>query len=99
MTERYEVEMTVSLGVRRGVMVFKEQDGIVKGTFEILGHETAFEGQLNGQYLTISGKLETSIREICYTGRGMLENDCIQMQLQSEKDIYEITGVRSPSDR
>lgn len=99
MTERYEVEMTVPLGVRRGVMVFKEQDRIVKGTFEILGHETTFEGCMNGKYFTIFGKLETSIREICYTGQGLFKNGRIQMQLHSEKGIYEITGVRSPFDR
>ena len=93
MRRRYNVEMTVPLGVRRGVMLFEEQSGIVRGTIDILGNETVFDGFMDGEHFTVTGELKTSMRSIDYTGRGRMVGNAIRIQLRHGYETYEMTGM------
>lgn len=96
MKSRYEIEMTVPLGIRKGTMTFEETCGNVNGTMEILGNTTTFSGKMENHRFEISGTLKTKIREIAYTGQGRMEGALIWIQLKNEKGMYEVTGHKSP---
>ena len=93
MRRRYEVEMTVPLGVRRGVMLFEEQNGIVRGTIDILGNKTVFHGYMDEEHFTVTGELKTSMRSIDYTGHGKIVGNAIRIQLRHGYETYEMTGI------
>lgn len=96
MKSRYEIEMTVPLGVRKGTMTFEETHGNVNGTIDILGSTTTFSGKMEDCRFEISGTLKTKIREIAYTGQGNMEGALIWIQLKNEKGMYKVTGHKSP---
>lgn len=92
MKNRYEIEMTVPLGVRTGTMIMEEQNGNVSGTMEILGYVTTFLGKIVKKRFEITGTLRTKMREIAYRGYGHLDGEEVWLQLESEKSVYEIRG-------
>lgn len=92
MTKTYDIEMSVPLGIRHGVMSLSEQKGTVNGTFEIMGNTTTFTGTLENNEICISGKLDISVRKIAYQGVGTIEDEEIYMQLKNEKSVYRVKG-------
>lgn len=43
---RYEIKMTVPIGIRKGVITIDGDCGRIRGTLDILGHEQPFLGNI-----------------------------------------------------
>lgn len=94
MTDTYDIELKVPLGIRRGLLQIQRTDGSsVEGTLEILGKITKFTGTLEKNEITMAGEIETRIRTLTYQGRGSLEDGNIQVQLKTLRSIYLLTGT------
>lgn len=94
----YDIRMTVPLGTRDGTLTFEEHDGQINGTIEILGHVTEFIGSMNGNIITMSGILKTSVRDINYRGSGTIENGIINVKLIDRESTYTLTGTFRKAD-
>ena len=92
METKYDVEMTVPLGMRKGVMTFIQEKGKVSGTFEILGSVTEFKGRINQDEFIVEGVLQTAVRGIEYSGYGKITDDGIEIKLISDDNTYKIKG-------
>ncbi len=92
METKYDVEMTVPLGMRKGVMTFIQEKGKVSGTFEILGSVTEFKGRINHDEFIVEGVLQTAVRGIGYSGYGKITDDGIEIKLISDDNTYKIKG-------
>ncbi len=94
MTDTYDIELKVPLGIRRGLLRIQKMDGSsIEGTLEILGKITRFTGTLEKKEITMAGEIETRIRTLTYQGRGSLEDGNIQVQLKTLRSIYLLTGT------
>ncbi len=90
----YDVEMTVPLGKRKGIMICEEKAGELNGSIEILGSVTKFTGSFKENKIVISGAFKTKVRDILYEGKGTADGKFISIRLVSGKSVYELTGRR-----
>ena len=90
----YDVEMTVPLGKRKGIMVCEENAGAFNGSIEILGSTTKFTGSRRENEIVIYGAFKTKVRDVIYEGKGTADGENIRIKLVSGKSVYEITGQK-----
>ena len=90
----YDVEMTVPLGKRKGIMICDEKAGELNGSIEILGSVTKFTGHRKENKIFISGVFKTKVRDILYEGNGTADEECISIRLVSGKSVYKLIGYR-----
>lgn len=90
--EEYDIELSVPLGIRKGTMLFKQENEMIEGKMTILGNTTCFHGRVSLHGFIIEGTLKTSLRMIYFKGHGKLLDDRIEIDLIDGKKIYKIKG-------
>lgn len=98
MIEKYDIEVKVPLGIRKGSMKLEVLDDKINGWMQLFGNVTTFTGCIENGQIHITGTLQTRIRTISYRGSGAKKADEIHLQLRSvglagREDIYELHGV------
>lgn len=90
---RYEIKMTVPIGIRKGVITIDGDCGRIRGTLDILGHEQPFLGNIeNDGSCEFFGDLVSLRQTIPYHAKGKILNEFIQLEMYSERNIFYITG-------
>lgn len=90
--EEYDIELTVPLGIRKGTMLFIQDNLIIDGKMTVLGNTTSFHGRVSLHGFIIEGTLKTTLRTIYFKGHGKLIDDRIEIDLIDGKKIYKIKG-------
>ncbi len=93
MTDVYEVELIVPLGVRHGTMTVRSDEKQVSGDIEIMGHKTAFAGARNADGFVVEGVLQTAVKEIAYKGIGTFGDGQLSMRLENANGVYMLRGL------
>lgn len=94
MTNIYDVQMKVPLGIRNGTLKLANEDGLITGSMKILGRVTAFTGHMYGDRFEITGVLKTVLRSNDFEGWGLIDEDDIRICLKNNDTTYEINGRR-----
>ena len=90
----FQIVMKVPLGERPGNMRWQEDNGLLNGFLEIMGHENPFSGMLESEgRIRIEGTLVTLIRNIPFTAEGKLEEGHLSMTLTEIRHKYSLEGV------
>ena len=97
--EKYDIDVKVPLGIRKGSMELKLMDDKVSGCMKLFGNVTPFTGYVQDGQIHITGTFQTRTRTISYCGSGAKEGDAIHLRLRSvglvgREDIYELQGTR-----
>lgn len=98
MIEKYDIDVKVPLGIRKGSMELEFMDDKISGCMKLFGNMTPFSGYVQNGQIHITGTLQTRIRTISYRGSGAKKEDEIHLQLRrvglvGREDIYELHGV------
>lgn len=93
MTNVYDVELIVPLGVRHGTMTVRTGEKQISGDIEIMGHKTAFAGERNADGFVVEGVLKTAVKEIAYKGIGTFGNGQLSMRLENANGVYMLRGL------
>ncbi len=90
---KYNIEMTVPIGIRYGTLSFTEENGILCGMLELFRHSEPFEGTL-GEDDTIEfvGKMVTLRHTFCYKAKGKIINTKIELEVWGERNHFFISG-------
>ena len=99
MIEKYDIDVKVPLGIRKGSMELEFMDGKVCGCMKLFGNMTPFTGYIQDGQIYLAGTFQTRIKTISYRGSGAKKEDGIHLQLRSvglvgREDIYELYGVQ-----
>lgn len=100
MEHKYEIELEVPLGIRKGIMSISIKENHVCGELEALGNKELFQGTISDDgVICITGTLVSLVHNIPYKGIGNMEENSLQMLLCVQDDSYKVTGHRISSKK
>jgi len=90
---KYQIMLHTPLGKRSGTMDIHIKDGLINGCLNILGNTQILQGKItpDGKCL-LQGKLVTLVREIFYQAVGEISQKHIDISLECNDRIYQLTG-------
>ena len=90
----YVIALNTSIGVRYGTMTVKWSGTCVSGQIDILNHSEAFEGfaEKDGR-CRIKGRIVSLTKILPYQAEGMMSDSEVHLDVLTDKDRYELTGV------
>lgn len=96
MIYKYNICLSVPLGMRYGYMIFDADEGHVNGKIHVLGKDQLFNGTVNesGRIL-ISGSLDSLTSNYFYDGEGHMDDEKIQINLVGKTGNYLLEGTRT----
>ena len=101
MTKRsFQITMQVPIGLRKGTLSWEEQDGILRGTLDIMRHRNPFSGTITPDArmeqagtVRLEGSMAALVREIPYTAAGAVAAGRLSLELKEPRHVYQIEGV------
>lgn len=99
MEQMYHIFVETPLGLRTGKMTFEVNDKKVNGRLEILGKTEQFEGvrKTNGE-VEITGSITLATRKIQYKGKGTLEEEHVELELEGGRNRLKLRGSRQKEE-
>ncbi len=91
----YAVILQSQLGPRSGELMLQEEDTVVSGYFDLLGHRNRFSGSVlqSGKYL-ISGALSSPVDKEPYDAIFTVRDGRLRGGLVSRHGCWDLSGVR-----
>ena len=91
----YAVILQSQLGPRSGELMLQEEDTVVSGYFDLLGHRNNFSGSVlqSGKYL-ISGALRSPVDKEPYDAIFTVRDGRLRGGLVSRHGCWDLSGVR-----
>ncbi|MGN0171248.1 MAG: hypothetical protein ACI39E_00525 [Acutalibacteraceae bacterium] len=90
----YAVVLQTPIGKKYGTLTASVSGQRLFGWLELLEHREPFEGIIDSDgRCTFSGKLITLLRTIPFTATGKLTKAVVRLQLQGDRNVFELTGV------
>ncbi|MCI8387141.1 MAG: hypothetical protein HFE63_01575 [Clostridiales bacterium] len=98
MERRYDIEMSVPLGVRRGELLLNVVGELLSGSLTLFSHTTAIDsGSCHGKKIAFSGLMQTLGYTMRYNAHGSMTKKHIELVFDTEKGSFEASG-RSLAD-
>ncbi len=90
----YDITMKTPLGKRYGTMHVEIRQGQMSGSIVLLNHKKPFRGTVDREgNFEIEGTLISLIRKIPFRGRGKIDQEKLYLQLQGERNTFEVRGA------
>lgn len=92
----YKVMLQSQLGPRAGELTMQEKNGVVSGTFRLLGNQNGFTGQVleEGKYL-ISGAFRTAVDQESYDAIFTLRGGRLIGGVVTEHGCWDLSGYQT----
>lgn len=92
--QSYHIVMQTSIGERYGTMTVEWEGEQISGVMEMLGNMETFHGKIDeAGNCCIRGQFISLLRTIPYIAVGKISSSMLQLSLQEERNIFEVSGV------
>lgn len=93
--DEYRIVLESQLGPREGILKLECQNGILKGTINLLGYENPVSGEWTGENsMRLLHNLHTKISDICCISVFEINGDTITGTLRSGRNVMKWHGEK-----
>lgn len=90
---KFEIAMTVPIGVKYGTLSFEEDSGRINGILDILHHQNTIIGNISAEgSLYFIGEIVTLVRTFPYEARGTISGGKLSAEIKGERISYTLSG-------
>lgn len=98
--EQYKIVLESQLGPREGTLRLENQNGLLKGTITLLGHENPVSGEWIGDHsIRLSHNLHTQISNLSCVSVLEVEGDTITGTLQNDRNVMKWHGEKEYGEK
>jgi len=93
--EKYSIKMGTPMGELNGMFLVQINGGNLSGEIQAMGINSSFSnGKINNGNCEFSGVIRTMIGNITYKAQGVIKDDKVSLNINSNKGIFRINGSK-----